>query len=166
MLLTLHRYTLDDHVLSDITDTSVYWARLDNIMVTWILGTLSRDLHEIIREPMETACQAWLTIKAQFLSNSESRVLKLDARFCAFKQGDLSVSDYCHQMKGMADDFRALGENVIDRHLVLNLLQGLNKRSNYMKIFIKRSQPFPAFHIVRNDLEPEEIKLDYSVARG
>jgi hypothetical protein len=43
-------------------------------------------------------------------------------------------------MKGMADDLRALGETVTDRHLVFNLLHGLNKRFDHMKIFIKRSQ--------------------------
>jgi hypothetical protein len=157
VLLKLHHCTLDDHVLSNITNPFIYWARLDIIMVTWILSTLSRDMHEIIREPMETACQAWLVIKAQFLGNSESHVLELDARFCAFKQGDLSVSDYCRQMKGMADDFHALGDIIIDRHLVLNLLQSLNKRSDYMKIFIKRSQPFPTFHTVRMTSNPRRL---------
>jgi hypothetical protein len=49
--LTLHRYALNDHVLSDIADPSTYWARLDNIVVTWILGTLSPELHEIVWEP-------------------------------------------------------------------------------------------------------------------
>jgi hypothetical protein len=34
VLLTLRLYALDDHVLSDVTDPSIYWARLDNIMVT------------------------------------------------------------------------------------------------------------------------------------
>jgi hypothetical protein len=67
-------------------------------------------------------------------------------------------------MKGMADDLRALGETVTDRHLVLNLLQGLNKKFDHMNIFIKRSQPFPSFHTVRNDLELEEIELDHSAA--
>ena len=139
MLLMLHRYALDDHVLSNVADPSTYWARLNNIVVTWILGTLSPELHEIVREPTKTARQAWLAIEAQFLDNSESRVLQLNARFRAFKQGDLSVCDYCRRMKGMADDLRALGETVTDRHLVLNLLQGLNKRFDHMKIFIKRS---------------------------
>jgi hypothetical protein len=166
VLLMLHRYALDDHVLSDVTDLSVYWARLDSIVVTWILGTLSPELHEIVREPTETARQAWLTIEAQFLGNSESRVLQLDARFRAFKQGDLSVRDYCRRMKGMADDLRALGETVTDRHLILNLLQGLNKKFDHMKIFIKRSQPFPSFHTVRNDLELKEIELDHLAAQG
>jgi hypothetical protein len=55
VLLTLHRYVLDDHILSNIVDPSIYWARLDNIMVTWIIGTLFPELYEIIRELMETA---------------------------------------------------------------------------------------------------------------
>jgi hypothetical protein len=75
MLLTLHRYTLNDHVLSDIADLSVYWARLDNIVVTQILGTISPKLHGVVREPTETTRQAWLAIKAQFLNNSEAHVL-------------------------------------------------------------------------------------------
>jgi hypothetical protein len=69
-------------------------------------------------------------------------------------------------MKGIADDLRALGETIIDRHLVLNLLQCLNKRFDHMKIFIKRSQLFPSFHTIRNILELEEIELDHSVAKG
>jgi hypothetical protein len=55
VLLTLRRYALDDHVLSDVTDSSVYWARLDNIVVTWILSILSPELHEIVWESTETA---------------------------------------------------------------------------------------------------------------
>jgi hypothetical protein len=61
-------------------------------------------------------------VEAQFLGNSESHVLQLDARFHALKQGDLSISDYYRRMKGMTDDIRALGETVTDRHLILNLL--------------------------------------------
>jgi hypothetical protein len=66
-------------------------------------------------------------------------------------------------MKGMTDDLHTLGETITNRHLVLNLLQGLNKSFDHMKIFIKQSQSFPSFHTVRNDLELEEIELDHSV---
>jgi hypothetical protein len=38
-------------------------------MVTWILIILSPKLHEIVREPTETARQAWLTLEAQLLNN-------------------------------------------------------------------------------------------------
>jgi hypothetical protein len=125
VLLTVHRYALDDHVLSDVANPSIYWARLDNIVVTWILGTLSPELYEIVREPTETARQAWLTIKAQFLSNSELCVLQLDIRFYAFKQRDLSISDYCLWMKGMADDIRALDD--VTPHVMETLIKIISK---------------------------------------
>jgi hypothetical protein len=67
-------------------------------------------------------------------------------------------------MKRITDDLRALGETVIDHHLVPNLLQGLNKKFDHMKIFIKRSQSFPSFHTVYNDLKLEKIELDNSMA--
>jgi hypothetical protein len=35
-----------------------------------------------------------------------------------------------------------------------------------MKMFTKRSQLFPSFHAVRNDLKLEEIELDHSAAQG
>jgi hypothetical protein len=41
VLFTLHCYTLDYKVLSDVTDLFIYWDRLDSIMVTWILDILS-----------------------------------------------------------------------------------------------------------------------------
>jgi hypothetical protein len=43
--------------------------------LTWIFGTLSSKLHEIVWEPTETARQASLALEAQFLGNRESRVL-------------------------------------------------------------------------------------------
>jgi hypothetical protein len=106
----------------------------------------------------------WFALEAQFLNNYKSCVLQFNARFHIFKQGDLSVSDYCRRMKGMVDDLCALGETITDHHLILNLLHGLNKRFNHMKIFIKWSQLFLSVHTVYSHLELEEIELDNSVA--
>jgi hypothetical protein len=44
--------------------------------------------------------------------------------FCNFVQGDLSMSDYCHKMKSMADSLVDLGCAISDRNLILNVLQG------------------------------------------
>jgi hypothetical protein len=46
-------------------------------------------------------------------------------------------------MKGMANGLCALGESDTDCH---------------MKIFIKRSQSFPSFHTIHNDLKLVEIE--------
>jgi hypothetical protein len=63
-------------------------------------------------------------------------------------------------MKGMADSLRDLGELVLDRTLVLNLLCGLSRHYDYLKALIKRSVSFPSFHDVRNELLLEELTMD------
>jgi hypothetical protein len=128
MLLALRRNALEDHVLTDKVDDIAYWYHYDGIVLTWMLGTLSIKLQEIIHEPSETAWQAWLAIKAQFLDNHESCVLQLDKWFHSFRQGTLSISDYYRKMNGMADELLSLGNEMPDRHLVLQLLRGLSKK--------------------------------------
>jgi hypothetical protein len=63
-------------------------------------------------------------------------------------------------MKGMADSLRDLGEPIVDRTLVLNLLCGLNPRYDHLKTLIKRIEPFPTFHIVHNKLLLEELTME------
>jgi hypothetical protein len=69
------------------------------------------------------------------------------------------VREYYHQMKGLADSLRDLGELVADRTLVLNLLRGLSLRYGHLKALIKRSVPFPTFHVVWNELLLEDLTM-------
>jgi hypothetical protein len=85
LLLTLRRYVLDDHVLCDPTGMAptVAWVRLDSIVLTWIMGTISVDLHSLLRNLPHTRA-AWLAIEGQFLGNADARALCLDATFRTF----------------------------------------------------------------------------------
>jgi hypothetical protein len=51
LLLILRRYALDDHVLCDLTGVALTaaWVRLNSIVLTWIVGTISVDLHSLLR---------------------------------------------------------------------------------------------------------------------
>jgi len=64
VLLTLCRYALDDHVLVDalLAVQTPLWLRLDNIVLSWILWTISLDLHDLVRNTTD-ARQAWLALK-------------------------------------------------------------------------------------------------------
>jgi hypothetical protein len=85
LLLTLRRYALDDHVLCDPTGVAptAAWVRLDSIVLTWIVGTISVDLHSLLRN-LPHAWAAWLAIEGQFLGNAEALALRLDAAFRTF----------------------------------------------------------------------------------
>jgi hypothetical protein len=80
LLLTLRRYALDDHVLCAPTGVAptAAWVRLDSIVLTWIVGTISGDLHSLLRN-LPHARAVWLAIESQFLGNAEARALRLDA---------------------------------------------------------------------------------------
>jgi uncharacterized membrane protein YgcG len=165
LLLTLCRYALDDHVLCDPTGVAptAAWVRLNNIVLTWIVGMISVDLHSLLRN-LPHAQAAWLAIEGQFLGNAEARALRLDAAFRTFVQGDLSVNEYCRKMKTMVDSLGDLGCPVEDRMLVLNVLRGLSDRYTHLRSLIMRQRPFPTFLQVRNDLALEEITLGAQAA--
>ena len=116
VILTLRRYALDDHVLNDVSIAvqTPAWLRLDSIVLSWILGTISLDLHNLICNTPH-ARGAWLALEGQFLGNADARALRLDASFRTFVQGNLSVSEFCRQIKGMADSLGDLGWPVKDR---------------------------------------------------
>ncbi|WVZ87940.1 hypothetical protein U9M48_034514 [Paspalum notatum var. saurae] len=162
--LTLHRYALDDHVLLDTpaADRDPAWQRLDIIVLSWIFGTLSLDLQDIVRAPEGTARQTWQALEGQFLGNAEARALQLDAAFRTFEQGDLSVGEYCRRMKGMADALCDLGWPMEDRFLVLNIVRGLNDSYGHLKTWISKQKPFPSFLQIRDDLVLDEITRGFS----
>ena len=57
VLLTLRRYALDNHILLDtpVAARDPAWQRLDSVALSWIFGTLSLDLQDIVRAPRGTA---------------------------------------------------------------------------------------------------------------
>ena len=60
----------------------------------------------------------------------------------------------------MADALRDLGEPVLDRTLVLNLIRGLNGRFEAIGLHLRRGHPFPSFLQARNDLLLEELTME------
>ena len=158
VLLTLRRYALDDHALLDTTGAvpTPSWLRLNSIVLSWILETISLDLHDLVRNNL-SARGAWLALEGQFLGNAEARALRLNASFRTFVQGDLSVSKFCRQMKGMADSLGDLSWPLEDCILVLNVLRGLSDCYSYLRMWITRQRPFPTFLQVRDDLVMEEL---------
>jgi hypothetical protein len=59
------------------------WLRLDSIVLSWILGTISLDLHDLVLNT-SSAHGAWLALEGQFLGNAEAWALRLDASFRTF----------------------------------------------------------------------------------
>jgi hypothetical protein len=63
VMLTLERYELAAHVLLDTHANDPSWKRMDNVVVSWIFGTISIDLQDIARERGISARQTWLNAR-------------------------------------------------------------------------------------------------------
>jgi hypothetical protein len=167
IMLALQRFALDDHVTVDTAPSGTpSWLRMDNVILSWLLGSLSVNLQATICEHGGTTHQVWLAIEDQLLGNHKFRTLYLDTQFHNFVQGDLSIDDYCRRMKTMYDDLRDLSVHIDNRTLVLKLLQGLNKKFDSLKMVLMWTKPFSSFCEVWNDLLLEELTLDDETTSG
>ena len=83
--------------------------------------------------------------------------MRLDVSFRTFVQGDLSIGEFCRQMKGIADSVGDLGWPMEDRILVLNVFRVLSDRYAHLRTWITRQRPFHTFLQVRDDLVMEEL---------
>ena len=161
MMMTLTRYALADHVESDdVLPDDPGWKRMDSVVLTWLSNSISSELKRMVRERGHTARYLWVVIESQFLDNREQRTLHLDLSFRSFTQGDLSVNDYCHKYKAMADDLADLGAPVEDRLLCINILRGLHPRLQQVGMVIRHHDPFPNFLKLRDELVLEEIHME------
>jgi hypothetical protein len=159
-LTVLGKYNLKDHVLSDDAyPARSVWAQMDCCVLTWVYCTVSSDLEQalMIRDP--TARDAWKYLEDEFLGQRESRALLMEAEFCSFKQGALSVTDYCRHLETMAASLKEFGDPIGDRQLVLTLLRGLNAKFRHMVSNLKMQRPFPTFAEARTLLLLEEIDI-------
>jgi hypothetical protein len=157
---TLQCYALIKHITDDTPSNDLGWIRMDSVILNWISNSISTDLHQVVRERGCTMRHLWLVIENQFLDNREQHTLHLDAAFCTFVQGDLSVNEYCRKFKAMVADLADLGAPVEDRILVLNILQGMNQCFEHVGSIIRRYSPFLNFLKVRDDLLLEELHMD------
>ena len=109
-------------------------------------------------EPEQDARTLWVSIKALFQANKQSRAVVLEQKFHNLLQGDLSIDAYAQQMKRTADALREIGHTVSPAQLMLNLLRGLNPRfANTADI--SNTSPLPDFKAATNMLPVKEIRL-------
>jgi len=63
-LLTLGKFSLQDHIHLDAPVLSPDWVRMDCVVKSWIPGTLADDLAEVIASQGSSARDAWLAVES------------------------------------------------------------------------------------------------------
>jgi hypothetical protein len=107
----LSRYELTDHVTTDtpVANRTAEWTRLDYVVRSWLYGSVSEDILDIIMAENQTTHEAYTLIRNLFLDNQLTRVVYLKAEFRALVHGDLSITASCHKLKSLADALHDVG---------------------------------------------------------
>ncbi|CAN6168496.1 unnamed protein product [Urochloa humidicola] len=67
-LLTVGKFSLEDHVLLDDTPVGYPdWTRMDCVVRSWIYSTISNDLVETVMESDASAHAVWAAVESQFM---------------------------------------------------------------------------------------------------
>ncbi|XP_071680573.1 uncharacterized protein [Lolium perenne] len=135
------------------------WVREDYIVRSWLYGSISDEILDIIMAEEQTAQEAWVLITNLFLDNQMTRAVYLEAEFRGLVQGDLSITGYCHRLKALSDALRDVGTPVSDQTLVLNCLRGLNPRFADITTIVTMQSPLPTFAQTRSLLTLRETQL-------
>ena len=163
-LLLMHWLTFDilghvDGSSAPTGDDDATWHKRDALVKLWLYGTLAPPLFKSTFKKGGTAHDVWTRIENQFRKNKEARVMQLDSDLRNKEIGDLSIHEYCQQLKSVADLLANLDSPVADKTLVMYMLNGLNEKYDYVLNVIKHQKPFPSFDDAKNMLEMEETRL-------
>lgn len=156
-LTTLGKYELTAHVAggtSGAVDSN--WTRDDFTVKSWLYGSISTELLTMVACSSSSAAAIWTALENLFRDNKKARAIHLEAEFRALAQGNLSISEYCAQLKSLADALGDVDQPVTDDTLVLTLLNGLHDDYSALRSFIPLQTPFPTFLQVRSSLILEE----------
>lgn len=103
-LVTLGKYSLQQQVNgSDSPSDDADQERNDFTVLSCLYGSISMDIFDIVMKPGSLAQSIQDAIENMFRDNKESRALQLEAELCNLSQGDLTITEYCTQLKTLAD---------------------------------------------------------------
>ncbi|OIT18955.1 hypothetical protein A4A49_65798, partial [Nicotiana attenuata] len=137
------------------------WIQLDSIVLSWIQATISQEILQAIIKPNHslTSRDAWLQIERLFRDQVSSRTLQLKVQFHNLKKGNLSINEYVHRLKSIADALTSIGNPISESDLVLQILSGLTPEYMSVSTSISTRVPLPTFIEARSLLFLHEAQL-------
>ncbi|XP_039793082.1 uncharacterized protein LOC120659087 [Panicum virgatum] len=155
------KFDLLGHIDGTITSrpTDPTWNQPDACVRSWMYGSVSDGVLDLAMAPDQTARALYTAIRDLFQANQEPRAVILNQEFSSLSQGDLPIEAYASQLKQTADALRDVGHPILDRQLVLNLLNGINPRLANTADIIANTRPLPTFTEAVNMLRLKELCL-------
>ena len=152
-LFKLHcwAYLVETHILfDDSTKPSVVkdseWQRLDDIVRTWIYGSISPTLVQSIVRSDDCDLDAWNRVENNFQNNKTSRILYLESQFNDLHLTNFpNVKAYCNELQNLALTLSNHRTTISDNRLALQVLHGLSSDYHTFRSLIQHMNPIRSF---------------------
>ncbi|XP_023737572.1 uncharacterized protein LOC111885556 [Lactuca sativa] len=132
------------------------WFTLDSVVKTWLYGTLTQSLLNMILTKNSTSHTVWLSLENLFRDNKDARAIELDSELRSMTLGDLSIAQYCQRMKSISDLLVNIDNPIPEKTLVAHLLNGLSPQYEHIATLLRHRDPLPTFLQARSKLLVEE----------
>jgi hypothetical protein len=104
----------------------VAWIARDQLVMRWLLNSLSPDILSHLLE-VESTADDWTAINGMFTTASRTKAQHLRGKLNDTKKLTMTADQYYTKMKGFASKLLALGKPIDDDELLGYLLHGLEK---------------------------------------
>lgn len=141
------------------TNPSPEWEKMDALVKLWLYGTLHSSLLQMILKKGWTANIMWTSLESLFRDNKDARAIELENDLRSIEIGDLSVAAYYQKIKVTADLLSNIDQPVLEKTLVMYMINGLGEKFDQVVGIIRHQQPLPSFFQVRSMLLLERSRL-------
>lgn len=105
------------------------WLRTYSIVKSWLYGTLSIPLLNMIFKKQATAFEVWENLEKVFRDNKASKIIQLDRDLQNISLGNSSITEYCNKIKSIVDHLEHINAKVSEANLVAYMINGLSQKS-------------------------------------
>ncbi|XP_062230175.1 uncharacterized protein LOC133927801 [Phragmites australis] len=102
------------------------WVMIHQCIVNWLYTTITPQMLDTVMQPDDTSYIVWSAIEGNFHDNRLTRVFYIEAELWNMCQGDMYITQYCTNLKSLADSLRDIGQPVHEDN------QFLRARSNLL----------------------------------
>lgn len=124
------------------------WERCNNIIHSWLVSSIAASIPPSIVH-MELAIKVWNNLKERFSEGDLVRISDLQVELYAFKQGNLSVTDFFPELTVFweeLENYRPINDcncsKYRDEDYVMRFLTGLNECYSVVKTQILMMVPW------------------------
>ncbi|XP_058008156.1 uncharacterized protein LOC110669723 [Hevea brasiliensis] len=129
------------------------WQKVDNMVISWILHALSKDLAEVFLYAT-TSYELWEEINERFGRSNGPLMYQLMKQISTFFQGNNSLVVYYTKLKRLWDEYTCSAHECVcgasklfveieNKHKVMQFLMGLNDAYDHVRNQILIMEPLP-----------------------